>query len=220
LRLRPLTDTVPKPLLRVAGVPLIQYTIELFESHGIKNIIICTSYKREVIRDSLGDGSRFGVKLQYSESEQLSGTGGALKKAAWMLSPGESFFVANADEIKEADLYGMRRFHEDNGAYATMALTRVDDSSQFGAAKMDGRKVSQFVEKPKEGGSGLINTGLYLFEPSVLEFIPNYGNPMLEKAVFPKLATMGRLFGYPLGGKWIIVNTLEQFQAAEKLLRS
>lgn len=222
VRLRPLTETTPKPLLRVGGVHLIQYTIELFESHGIKDIIICTSYKREMIREALGDGSQLGVKIQYSESEQPSGTGGALKKAAWMLDPSEKFFVANSDEIKEVDLYAMRRFHEDRNADATIALTKVDDVSQFGVAKMDGNKIIQFVEKPEEGQapSHLINAGLYLFEPKVIEIIPNYGRPMLEKAVFPKIAARGKLMGFPVKGRWITVNTLEQYEAAEKILRS
>lgn len=221
VRLRPLTETTPKPLLKVAGIPLIQYTIELFEQHGIKDIIICTSYKREMIREALGDGSRLGVKLRYSESEQPSGTGGALKKAAWMLEPGEKFFVANSDEIKDIDLYAMRRLHEDNKAYATMALTRVDDVSHFGMARMDGWRIREFVEKPKGSlGGGLINAGLYLFEPRVIDFIPNYGRPMLEKVVFPRLARAGRLAGFPFPGRWIAINTLEQYQAAERMIRS
>jgi len=221
VRLRPLMDAIPKQLVKVAGIPLIQYTIELFESHGIKDIIICSSYKRDMIKEALGDGSRFGVKLQYSESEQLSGTGGALKKAAWMLEPGEKFFVANSDEIKEVDLYAMRRLHEDRGADATIALTKVDDVSRFGAVRMEGWKIKEFIEKPKSGAApGLINSGLYLLEPRVIEMIPNYGKPMLEKAVFPRLARMGRLFGFPFSGRWMTINTLEQYQAAEKMIRS
>ncbi len=226
VRLRPLTETTPKPLLRVAGVPLIQYTIELFESHGVKDIIICTSYKREMIKQVLGDGSRFGVKLQYSESEQPSGTAGALKKAAWMLEPaGEKFFVANSDEIKEVDMYAMRRFHEDSGADVTIALASADDVSQFGVAKMRGRKIVEFVEKPKaeHASSRLVNAGLYLFEHRAVDMIPNLPSnekPMLEKVLFPKLARMGRLYGFPFNGRWITVNTLEQFEAAEKAIRA
>jgi NDP-sugar pyrophosphorylase family protein len=222
VRLRPLTETTPKPLLKIAGVPLIQYTIELFEQHGIRDIIICTSYKREMIREALGDGSQLGVKIQYSEAEQPSGTGGALKKAAWMLNPGERFFVANSDEIKEIDLYALRRFHEDSNADATIALTRVDDVRQFGAVKVDGRRVVEFLEKPKTDNPvpGLINSGLYLFEPRVLDLIPSYDKPMLEKAVFPKLASRGKLFGFPFNGRWITINTLEQYQSAERMIRS
>lgn len=224
VRLRPLTESMPKPLLRVAGIPLIQYNIELFEGHGVKDIIICTSYKREVIRQALGDGSQFGIKLEYSESEQPSGTAGALKKASWMLEP-EKFFVANSDEIKEIDLYAMRRFHEDNEADATIALTKADDVSQFGVAKMEDKRIAEFVEKPKveQTQPKLVNSGLYLFEPKVIEMIPNlpcYERSMLEKVVFPKLARMGRLFGFPFSGRWITVNTLEQYEAAEKAMRA
>ena len=174
-----------------------------------------------MIREILGDGSRFGVRLRYSESEQPSGTAGALKKASWMLEP-EKFFVANSDEIKEIDLYAMRRFHEDRGSEATIALTRVDDVSQFGAVKMDGFRIKEFLEKPKAPASGLINSGLYLFEPGVLNMLPNVPaseKPMLEKAVFPKLARAGRLFGFEFSGRWVTVNTLEQYQAAERMIR-
>jgi NDP-sugar pyrophosphorylase family protein len=159
-------------------------------------------------------GEHMGMQIIKHRKE------GRLEVKFYLLNPGESFFVANCDDIKEADLYDMRRFHEDNGAYATMALTKVSDASQFGVAVMDGRRIREFIEKPREAEAGLINTGLYLFEPKVLEFIPNYGKPMLEKAVFPKLALRGKLFGYPLSGRWLTVNTLEQYQAAEKMLRS
>lgn len=223
IRLRPLTETIPKSLLRVAGIPLIQYTIELFEGHGVKDIIVCTSYKREMIRQALGGGSRFGVRLQYSESEQPSGTAGALKKASWMLEP-ERFFVANSDEIKDVDLYAMRRFHEDAGADVTIALAKAEDVSQFGVAKMKGNIITEFVEKPKveKAQPRLVNSGLYLFEPKAIDMIPNlpgYERPMLEKVLFPKLARMGRLYGFPFSGRWITVNTLEQYEAAEKALR-
>jgi mannose-1-phosphate guanylyltransferase len=222
VRIRPLTDTTPKPLLRIAGVPLIQYTIELFEQHGIKDIIVCTSYRRDMIREALGDGSQLGVKLRYSESEQPSGTGGALKKAAWMLDPTEKFFVANADEIREADLYAMRRLHEDSGADATMALVQSDDVRQLSRARLEGNRIKEFVEKPKSDFPvpGLASAGLYLFQPRVLELISNIGSPMLEKSVFPKMALRGRLYGFVSRGRWLAIDSLEQYHAAERAIRS
>ncbi len=225
IRLRPLTDAAPKQLVRVAGVPLIQYTIELFETHGIKDIIICTSRRRDMIKQALGDGSRFGVRLQYNESEQPSGTAGALKKAAWMLEPGEKFFVANSDEIKEIDLHAMRRLHEDSGADVTMALASAEDVSQFGVARMRGGRIVEFMEKPKAGKSGprFVNAGLYLFEHRAVDMIPNLPaseKPMLEKVLFPRLARMGRLCGFPFVGRWVAINTLEQYEAAEKMMRA
>ena len=139
-----------------------------------------------------------------------------------MLDPGDKFFVANSDEIREVDLYAMRRFHEDRGADATVCLAKSGDSRLFGAVRLEGHRVAEFTEKPKSGipVPGLVNAGLYLFQPRVLDFIPNAGNPMLEKAVFPQLARCGRLFGFLPGGRWLAINSLEDFERAEKALRS
>jgi NDP-sugar pyrophosphorylase family protein len=220
-RLKPLTDSMPKQLIKLAGKPLIQYNIELFQQHGIRDIIICTSYRREMIRQALGDGSQFNVRLRYSESEQPSGTAGALRKAYPLLTS-DRFFVANSDEIKEIDLFAMRRMHEDLYADATVALTRVADVSQFGVAKMAGRKISDFMEKPEPGKapSNLANAGLYLMERRVLDMIPDHGKPMLEKTVFPQLARQGKLYGFPFGGRWMAIDSLEQFEQAQEMLRN
>lgn len=214
-RLQPITYEVPKPLLTVHDKTLLEHLFDLFKRHGIKNIILSIGYKGDKIKSAIGNGRKFGVNVSYVEESKALGTAGPLKLARPYLN--ETFIVSNADELKDLDLMDMYIFHKENKATATIALATVEDPSAYGVAKLQGNRILEFIEKPKKENapSNLINSGLYILEPEVLDCIPD-GFSMLEKDVFPRLAREGKLYGYPFSGQWYNTGTLELYEKAIK----
>lgn len=214
-RLQPITFEIPKPLVLVHDRTLLEHQFDLFKRQGIKNIVISIGYKGEKIKHAIGDGRRFGVNVSYVEESKPLGTAGPVKLAKQFITG--TFVAENADELKDIDLHDMYLFHKENKALVTIALTTVDNPSAYGVAKMQGGKILEFVEKPKreDAPSNLINSGLYMMEPEVLNYIGE-GFTMLEKDVFPKLAQEGKLFGYPFSGQWYNTGTLELYEKAIK----
>ncbi|RLE42025.1 nucleotidyltransferase family protein [Candidatus Woesearchaeota archaeon] len=214
-RLRPITHEIPKPLLPVKDKPVMEYNIELLRRHGIKRIVLALGYKAEKIKEYFGDGSRFGVEFIYVIEKKPLGTAGPLRLAKQYLK--NTFVVANADELKDINIDDMYRFHKSNHALITIALTTVEDPSKYGVAKLEGSRILEFIEKPDKdtAPSKLINSGLYIIEPQVLDYIPK-GYAMLERDVFPKLAKMGKVYGYPFTGQWFNTGTLEEYERAIK----
>lgn len=214
-RLQPITYEVPKPLLTVHDKTLLEHLFDLFKKYGIKDVIVSVGYKSDKIKSSIGNGRKFGVNVNYVEESKALGTAGPLRMARPFLN--DTFIVSNADELKDLDLMDMYMFHKENKAMATIALATVDDPSAYGVARLQGNKILEFVEKPKRehAPSNLINAGIYILEPEVLDYIPE-GYAMLEKDVFPKLAKEGKLFGYPFSGQWYNTGTLELYEQAIK----
>ena len=127
--------------------------------------------------------------------------------------------MCNADELKDVNLDDMYLFHKENKAIGTIALTTVQDPSAYGVAKLQGNKILEFIEKPKkeDAPSNLINSGLYILEPEVLNYVPEGEEPVsIERDVFPKLAEAGKLFGYHFAGQWFDTGSLERFDTARK----
>ena len=213
-RLRPLTDKIPKALLPVQGKPITEHILDLLKKYGIRDVILCVGYLKDSIKEHFGDGSRFGMNVTYVEEEEPLGTAGPLKLAKKYLK--DSFIVSNGDELKDIHIPRMFRLHRRKNALGTLALTTVDDPSQYGVARLDGSRIVEFVEKPKkeEAPSNLINAGFYILEPEVIDMIPD-GFSMLEKDVFPKLAQHGRLRGFPFAGQWFDVGNIERYKTAE-----
>lgn len=214
-RLQPITFEVPKPLLTVHDKTLLEHLFDLFKKYGIKNVIISIGYKGDKIKEAIGNGRKFGVNVSYVEEAKPLGTAGPLRLARPFLA--DTFMVSNADELKELDLMDMYIFHKENKATATIALASVQDPSAYGVAKLQGNRILDFVEKPKKDAapSNLINSGIYIFEPEVIDCIPD-GFAMLEKDVFPRLAKEGKLYGYPFSGQWYNTGTLELYETAIK----
>ncbi len=214
-RLQPITFEVPKPLLTVHDKTLLEHLFDLFKKYGIKDIVISIGYKGDKIKSSISNGRKFGVNVNYVEETKALGTAGPLKMAKHLLN--DTFIVTNADELKDLDLMDMYMFHKENKGAATIALATVDDPSAYGVARLQGNKILEFVEKPKRENapSNLINAGIYILEPEVLDYIPD-GYAMLEKDVFPRLAREGKLFGYPFSGQWYNTGTLDLYEQAIK----
>lgn len=213
IRLRPLTYEIPKVMIPINGKPILEYNIELMKKHGINNIVLATGYLGHVIYDYFGNGGNFGVNIKHNEEKTPLGTGGALRFAKDHLK--ETFVMCNGDELKDINLKEMFELHKRTGALITIALTEVDDPSSFGVARLDGNKILEFVEKPnkEEAPSNLINAGLYIIEPSVIELIPD-GEVSIERQTFPLIAKKGRLFGFPFKGKWFPTDDAERLEKA------
>lgn|SRR3989338_6503580 len=214
-RLRPITYEIPKPLMPVQGKTLTEHLFDLFKKFGINDITLAVGYMKEKIRNYFGDGSKFGIRLNYVEENIPLGTAGPLRLMKNKLKG--TFIVSNGDELKDINIPEMYNVHKANNALCTIALTTVEDPSHYGVARLSGSKILEFVEKPKkeEAPSNLISAGFYIIEPEAVDLIPK-GFSMLEKDVFPKLAKQGMLYGYPFSGQWFDTGNMERYEKALK----
>lgn len=214
-RFRPITYELPKALLPVQGKTVPEHLIDLFKKYDIKELIFSVGYLADKIIRYYGDGSKYGVKITYVKEEVPLGSAGAIKLASKYLD--DSFIVTNGDELKNINLDEMFEFHKKYKALVTVALTTVDDPSNYGVAKLEGNKILSFVEKPKKehAPSNLINSGLSIWEPDILKLIPD-GYSMYEKDIFPKLANEKKLYGYIFSGQWFDTGTPERYEKALK----
>jgi len=216
MRFRPITYEIPKVMLPIQGKPILEHIIELFKKFGVHQVYLSVGYLKEKIKDHFGDGRRFGLKIDYLEENEPLGTAGPLRMLADKVD--RPFYVANGDELKDVDLEEMFKAHIDNRGRITIALTTVEDPSQYGVADLSGSKIIRFIEKPPKGEapSNLISSGLYILDPSVIGMIPGDGFAMLETDVFPKVAAEGRLIGYPFSGQWFDTGNIERYERALK----
>ena len=211
-RLRPLTSTMPKPVIPLVGRPFIGYMIEWLRGHGVDDVIISCGFMADGVRLVLGDGAEHGVRLRYVEEPEPLGTGGALRFAQDLLDG--RFFMLNGDVLTDMDLTAQLAQHERTGARATLALIAVEDPSAYGLVRRDrDHAVTEFLEKPSvtEIDTNLINAGAYILERSVLDAVPPVGtNASIEREVFPALVGQG-LYGYESGGYWLDIGTPERY---------
>ena len=211
-RLRPLTSTMPKPVIPLVGRPFISYMIEWLRGHGVDDVIMSCGFMADGVRSVLGDGEGLGVRLRYVEEREPLGTGGALKFAQDLLDA--RFFMLNGDVLTDMDLTAQLAQHVQSGARATLALIEVEDPSAYGLVHLDpGQAVTEFVEKPSSGevAPDLVNAGAYILERSVLDVIGPVGtNVSIEREVFPALVGEG-LYGYASDGYWLDIGTPERY---------
>jgi mannose-1-phosphate guanylyltransferase len=214
-RLRPLTSTVPKPVVTLVDRPLIVYMLEWLTRHGIDDVILACGFMADGVRAVLGDGSSLGIRLRYIEEPEPLGTGGALKFAEDLLD--ERFFMLNGDVLTDMDLTAQLAQHEATGARGTLALMEVEDPSAFGLVRLaEDASVREFVEKPQphEIDTNLVNAGAYILERDVLDVMGPAGtNISIERDVFPLLVEHG-LYGFPTSGYWLDIGTPERYLQA------
>jgi mannose-1-phosphate guanylyltransferase len=214
-RLRPLTSSLPKPVVPLAGRPFISYMLQWLRRHGVDEAILSCGFMADGVRDVLGDGAGVGMRLRYVEEPQPLGTGGALKFAEELLD--DRFLMLNGDVLTDIDLTAQLRQHEQTGARATLALIAVEDPSAYGLVRRrDDRSVSGFLEKPnaEEIDTNLVNAGAYVLERSVLDVMAPAGTRIsIERDVFPQLVDDG-LFGYEASGYWLDIGTPQRYLQA------
>jgi mannose-1-phosphate guanylyltransferase len=214
-RLRPLTSTVPKPVVQLVDRPFISYMIEWLRGHGVDDVILACGFMADGVRGVLGDGSSLGVRLRYVQEPSPLGTGGALKYAEDLLA--DRFFMLNGDVLTDIDLTAQLAQHEQTGARATLALMSVDDPSAYGLVRRDADlSVREFVEKPnpEEIDTSLVNAGAYILERDVLDAMAPAGTRIsIEREVFPALVGEG-LYGYQAAGYWMDIGTPERYLQA------
>jgi mannose-1-phosphate guanylyltransferase len=207
-RLRPLTLTTPKAMTQVLGRPFLEHMLAWQRSHDVREVTLLLGYLAGPIREHFGDGSGFGVRLSYVTEDEPLGSGGAIKQLEAELT--EPFFAINGDIYTDLDLRAMAAAHAAAGAEVTIALTPVEDPSQYGVVALDGdRRITRFVEKPpkEEAPSDLVNAGVWLFQPAAVERIVAGRFSMVEQELFPDLARAGRLLGYTADCYWMDAGT-------------
>jgi mannose-1-phosphate guanylyltransferase len=218
-RLRPLTDTRPKPMMPLVDRPFVAHQIDLLRRHGVTDIVFSCGYRPDALEDHFGDGSAAGVRLRYVVDPEPLGTAGAIKNAEDLLDDAP-FLVLNGDILTDLDLGAVIRAHGDLGAEGVIALTPVDDPSAFGLVRLhDDGSVEAFVEKPtpdelRPGEPFRINAGTYLLSPSVLERIPAGRACSIEREIFPVVAEGGGLYGFPSDAYWRDIGTPASYLAA------
>jgi mannose-1-phosphate guanylyltransferase len=215
-RLRPLTETTRKDMLPLVDRPLLAYTLEHLRRFGVRRAIVSCGYMPTQIEGHFGNA--YGdVALEYRVEDEPLGTGGGIAFAARDL--GETFFALNGDSLREADLAALVDFHRTSGGKATIMLTPVADPSRYGLVRLspDGR-VRQFLEKPRpeDIDTNLINAGLYVLEPEVLDLVPDGRAVSIEREVFPRLCEEGAVFGLAQPGYWLDVGTPESYLQAHR----
>jgi len=226
-RLRPLTYNTPKPIVPVANRPFVLHQIELLKSHGATEIILNLHYLSDAIRELLGDGKKWGVKLHYSIEENPLGTAGAVKLAERHFKGEPLIVVFNGDTLTDINITEVIKFHKKKKARATLTLTEVMDPTTYGLVFTDKQgRVLNFIEKPSwervEGlDKYLINAGIYVLDPSIFEGVP-WGKPvMFENVVFPDLLKRGEpVYGFESKNYWIDIGSPEKYRLAhEAILR-
>lgn len=215
-RLEPLTQLVPKPLVPVANRPVMDVLLEYLNKIGIKNVISNTHYLAEQIIDRY-DNNSFGINFSYIKEETLSGTAGGLKKCQYFFDEGEDFLVLSGDGVSNVDLTRGISAHKKSGAVATIGIKRVSRSevSHFGVVVTDKDGfITEFQEKPsvEEAKSNFINTGIYIFNYKIFDYIPENIFYDFAKNVFPKLLLEKQIATFEIDEYWSDIGTLDQYQ--------
>lgn len=215
VKMRPLTYEIPKPLIPVGGKPILEYLIETLRDAGVRDIILAVGHLSEKIKEHFGNGSKYGVKLTYSEESKNLGTAGALTNCYRFLEK-KPFLVLHGDILINIDIADLIRFHENQSdPVATLVLSTVSDPSSYGNVQLKGSRIVEFVEKPskKSASTHLVSAGVYLFDAKIFDYIPEKIPAMLEK-IFPVLAKENKLCGFLFAGKWFDVSTPKLYEKA------
>jgi mannose-1-phosphate guanylyltransferase/phosphomannomutase len=215
-RLRPLTTHLPKPLVPVGNVPIMEHTVRLLRRHGFTDLVVLLYFLPETITGHFGDGAAWGMRITYVMPSADLGTAGAVKYAVGDL--GEPVLVISGDVLTDFDLTGAVEFHRRRAAEATMVLTRVESPLAYGIVITDeSGHIVRFLEKPSWGEvfSDTINTGIYLLDPAVLAAVPGGRAYDFGKELFPALLASGRaLYGHVAEGYWRDVGDLAEYRRA------
>lgn len=217
-RLRPLTDTTPKPMIPIAGKPVLLWQMEWLQRHGVDSFVLCIGYLADRVTDFFGDGSKFGVRVDYVFEDQPLGTGGALRNAAAHFPDNGLFFAFNGDVISDIPLSDVRRRCEEGAADGVLgAIALAPLPSPYGVVEtdVDGR-IASFTEKPRLSDYW-INAGIYCLHAGIADYLPVNGS--IERDVFPKLAAEGKLLASKHAGcHWQSIDSPKDVEEAAAFL--
>ncbi|MDH5640058.1 MAG: NDP-sugar synthase [Nitrospira sp.] len=222
-RLRPLTNTIPKPLLPMGGIPLIVWNLLLLKRHGFQEVVINLHYLGSMIEQALGDGAQFGLRIRYSHEPVILGTGGGIKQAEPYFS-GEPVLVLNGDTLVELDLEAFMAFHRSKKAAATLVVREDADAATWGLVEVgEGHRIVRIT------GKGLTDSvptvprmfaGIHIVEPQLLRDVPK---GVMSSIIDPYVAAITRgeaVLGYDLKGYWSDIGTVERYEQAEQDVRA
>ena len=216
-RLRPLIgDNLPKVLAPIGGRAFLDYQLRYLRHYGLTDIILCTGFGADMVRDYCGDGARWGIQIKYSQEVKPLGTGGALKLAQSQVQT-EVIFILNGDSMTAADFSTLIRAHTGKKHQVTLGLIEVQDRSRFGSVELsDNGEITSFGEKGCSG-AGLINAGIYVMNRKILDDISEGCFVSLEKEIFPGLIGNG-MFGQEVKGPFIDIGIEESYLSAKSQL--
>jgi mannose-1-phosphate guanylyltransferase len=222
-RLAPITHTTPKPLVPVAGRPLLEHLLEFLRAGGIEEVVINLHHLGHRIEQYVGDGARFGLRIRYSAEDPILDTGGGIKKAEPLLA-GEPFVVANGDSLLEIRLRDLIDWHRAQGGVATLALRPDPDAAHYGLVELDdGDRVRRIVGLPATATPGtraLMFPGLHVLEPEVFRWMDAGGVFSITRVTYPRLIEAGLpVFGWETHARWITIDTPEALATADRVLR-
>ncbi|MER7809789.1 MULTISPECIES: mannose-1-phosphate guanyltransferase [Streptomyces] len=217
-RLRPMTSSMPKPLLPVANRPIMEHVLRLLKRHGLNETVVTVQFLASLVKNYFGDGEELGMELTYANEEKPLGTAGSVKNAEEALKD-DTFLVISGDALTDFDLTDLIAFHKEKGGLVTVCLTRVPNPLEFGITIVDeGGQVERFLEKPTWGQvfSDTVNTGIYVMEPEVFDYVEADVSVDWSGDVFPQLMKEGKpIYGYVAEGYWEDVGTHESYVKAQ-----
>lgn len=214
-RLRPLTETTPKPMLKIGKKPILQIIIEKFKENNFKKFLICVNYKSELIKNYFGNGSKFDVEIKYINEKKRMGTAGGL--SLLQQKPKEPFFVINADLLTNLNFDALLDFHKFYKCAATMCVREYNINSPYGEVKLNNEKIISIEEKPTH--KFFVNAGIYVLDPKCLKFIPKKFFDMtslFQKIIEKKLITAS----FPIDDYWLDIGKLEDLKKGNLEFRS
>lgn len=218
-RLGPLTEKTPKPMLPIAGRPLLEYTLVNLARHGFREVVVNLHFKPDRITRYFGDGARWGVSLSYSYEPELLGTAGALRKMEAFLRAEPFFMVHYGDVLTDQDYAAMTACHKSQGALATLLLHRRARSNSVVETDGTGRIV-RFLERPRDDerpeGVSWVNSGVCILDAGIFEHIPQSGFCDLPRDVFARIVPEKKLRGFPLTGYRCAVDSPERYAEAQR----
>jgi len=214
-RLEEKTENIPKPLIKVAGKPILERIVEWLKKNGVENIVIGVGYRKEMIKDYFGDGSKFGVKIFYTEHDENGGTEDAFKPAVEKASQlAESFYAMNGDQFVDLNLEDLTNAYMETGALALMVTMNL--RTEFGMVEIDNKKRITLFREKGDVPNTLMNSGIYVFSRKIKDYLDK-GN--IEENAFRKLARDGKLFSFYYDGVWLTINNKRQLKEAEDYLK-
>jgi NDP-sugar pyrophosphorylase family protein len=222
-RLAPLTDTTPKPLLPVAGRPLLEHIIDFLKAGGITEVVVNLHHLGHAIESHFGDGTRFGVRIRYSWEDPILDTGGGIKHAEPLLA-GEPFIVTNGDSLLELRLQDVVAFHRARGGIATMAVRPDPDAARYGLIELDATdRVRRIVGSPSGIGAALrpfMFPGLHVFQPEIFDWMESdEAYSVVRRTYLRLLAADVPVYGFATGARWVNIDTPDALARADATLR-